>query len=232
MRRFRELLTATGVLVSALAVVLLAAPSALAGGPTSVLLVSPESAESAALYHSDEEYGELMRLLGGADSDSREVELPGLGAADGHQLNVTWMAHDVSPWRVDRVYPDASWSKDVWIHTTTDVTTMEGYWHKARQPAEVRTLLKKLGILGRPRAQGAGGIRPGPRQTPEGTSAGPTPTPTSTSTSTARSRTRTAAATGDGTDWWWAIPGAAAGAVLARIRRPHKGEPRQELRDV
>ena len=228
MRRLRELLTTAGVLVSALAVVLLAAPSALAGGPTSVLLVSPESAESAALYHSDEEYGELMRLLGGADSDSREVELPGLGVADGHQLNVTWMAHDVSPWRVDRVYPDASWSKDVWIHTTTDVTTMEGYWHKARQPAQVRALFRELGVLGRAKPQGAGGIRPGPWQTPEFTSSGPSPTPTST----ARSRTRTAAATGDGTDWWWAIPGAAAGALLARIRRPQKGEPGQELRDV
>jgi len=213
-------------LVSALAVVLLAAPSALAGGSMSVLLVSPESAESAALYHSDKEYGELMRLLGGADSDSREVELPGLGAADGPQVSVTWMAHDVLPWRVDRVHPDASWSEDVWINTTTDMTTMDSYWHKARQPAKVRTLLKKLGILGRLKAQGAGGIHPGPRQTPEGTSADPSPT------STARSRTRTAAATGDGTDWWWAIPGAAAGAVLARIRRPHKGEPRQELRDV
>ncbi|MGH1555107.1 hypothetical protein ACRAWF_34080 [Streptomyces sp. L7] len=49
----------------------------------------------------------------------------------------------------------------------------------------------------------------------------------------------------DGTDWWWAIPGAAAGAVLALVMRPfalrlspnrwRKGrepEPRQELRDV
>ncbi|MFD5518694.1 hypothetical protein [Streptomyces sp. NPDC127066] len=230
MRRLRELLTATGVLVSALAVVLLAAPSALAGGPTSVLLVSPESAESAALYHSDEEYGELMRLLGGADSDSREVELPGLGAADGPQLNVTWMAHDVSPWRVDRVHPDASWSEDVWINTTTDMTTMNSYWHKARHPAQVRALFKKLGVLGKAKQRGDGGIRPGPWQTPEVTSAAPAPA--RTPAPAAGPATRTAAATGDGTDWWWAIPGAAAGAVLARIRRPHKGEPRQELRDV
>jgi hypothetical protein len=48
---------------------------------------------------------------------------------------------------------------------------------------------------------------------------------------------------GDGTDWWWALPGAAAGAVLALVLRPFaarlplarlQGEagPRQELRDV
>ncbi|MFD9465163.1 hypothetical protein, partial [Streptomyces sp. NPDC060027] len=177
MRRVRELLTVVGALVVVLAVALSTAPSALAGGPTSVLVVSPQSAETAALYHSNEEYSALLRLLGGADSDSREVELPGLGAADGQQLNVTWMAHDVSPWRVDRVYPDASWSKDVWIHTTTDVTTMEGYWHKARQPAQVRALFRKLGVLGRAKPRGDGGIRPGPWQTPEGAGGGAAPPP-------------------------------------------------------
>ncbi|WP_225860575.1 hypothetical protein [Streptomyces triticiradicis] len=229
MRRVRELLTVVGALVVVLAVALSAAPSALAGGPTSVLVVSPESSEGAALYYSDARYCELMRLLGEASSGSRK-DPHGLGVADGHQLNVTWLVHDVSAWRVDRVYPDAPRSRDVWINTTTDMTTMNSYWHKARHPAQVRALFKKLGVLGKAKQRGDGGIRPGPWQTPEVTSAAPAPA--RTPAPAAGPATRTAAATGDGTDWWWAIPGAAAGAVLARIRRPHKGEPRQELRDV
>jgi hypothetical protein len=101
---------------------------------------------------------------------------------------------------------------------------MNGYWHRAEHPAQVRALFKKLGVLGKPSSEGAGGIFPAPWQTPEDSTTAPTPTE--------QTRTTTAAATGDGTDWWWAIPGAAAGALLARVRRPRKTEPRQELQDV
>ncbi|MEU9207533.1 hypothetical protein AB0D27_06140 [Streptomyces sp. NPDC048415] len=239
MRRLRELLAVTGALAIAFAAVLLGAPSAMAGGPTSVLVVSPESAQSAALYYSDEEYGELMRLLGEPGSGTRE-EPPGLGAA-GHQLNVTWLVHDVSPWRVDRVYPDSPRSKDVWIHTTTDLPSMNGYWHKAEHPAQVRALFKKLGVLGKPSPEAGGGIFPAPWQTPEDSSTAPAPAEQPRTTTAAR------ATADDDTDWWWAIPGAAAGAVLALLLRPliagipahrllgrreHGTGPRQELRDV
>ncbi|MEU9285865.1 hypothetical protein AB0D57_14355 [Streptomyces sp. NPDC048275] len=224
MRRVRELLAGTGVLAVVLSAVLLGASPAMAGGPTSVLVVSPESAETTALYHSDKEYGELMRLLGEPGSGTSE-EPPGLdGGNGGRQINVTWMLHDVSPWRVDRVYPDTPRSKEVWIHTATNMQSMNGYWHKAEHPAQVRALLKKLGVMGSSSAGGAGAIYPAPWETTEDTPSAP-----------ARSeqpRAATAAAADDGTDWWWALPGAAAGALLARVRLPHKGEPRQELRDV
>ncbi|GGN82833.1 hypothetical protein GCM10011579_070950 [Streptomyces albiflavescens] len=230
----------TGALAVAFAAVLLGAPSAMAGGPTSVLVVSPESAETTALYYSDKEYGQLMSLLGEPGSGTRE-EPPGQGSAGGHQLNVTWLAHDVSPWRVDRVYPDSPRSKDVWIHTTTELPSMNGYWHKAEDPAQVRALFKKLGVMGKPSPEGGGGIFPAPRQMPEdsGTASAPA--------EEARTTTAADATTGDGTDWWWAIPGAAAGAVLTLVLRPlvagvpgarplgrreRETEPRQELRDV
>ncbi|MFI6487504.1 hypothetical protein [Streptomyces sp. NPDC050564] len=242
MRRLRELLAVMGALAVALAAMLLWAPSAIAGGPTSVLVVSPESAETTALYYSDQEYGQLMRLLGEPGSGTRE-EPPGLGAAGGHQLNVTWLVHDVSPWRVDRVYPDSPRSKDVWIHTTTDLPSMNGYWHRAEHPAQVRALFKKLGVLGKPSPEGGGEIFPAPWQTPEDSNTAPAPAPTEQ----ARTTTAAGATADDGTDWWWAIPGAAAGAVLALVLRPlvagvpgarplgrreRETEPRQELRDV
>lgn len=229
MRRLRERAAVTGTLASAFAaafaVVLLGAPSATAGGPTSVLVVSPESAQSTALYYSDEEYGELMRLLGEPSSGSRE-QPPGLGVGSGgRQLNVTWLVHDVTPWRVDRVYPDTPRSKEVWIHTATDVPQlMNGHWHKAEQPARLRALFKKLGVMGKPSGESGSGIVPAPWQTPEDAAAAPTPTE--------QPRAATASATDHGTDWWWAIPGAAAGAVLARVRWPRRAEPRQELRDM
>ncbi|MFC7262684.1 hypothetical protein [Streptomyces lutosisoli] len=242
MHRLRELVAVMGALAVAFAAVLLGAPSAMAGGPTSVLVVSPESAESTALYYSDEEYGKLMRLLGDPGSGIRE-EPPGLGVGSGRQINVTWLIHDVSPWRVDRVYPDTPGSKEVWIHTATQVPqSMNGYWHRAGQPAQVRALFKKLGVMGKSSGEGAGAIYPAPWQTTEDTSTAPAPTPTPAE----RLRTTAAAATDDGTDWWWAIPGAATGAVLALLLRPlvagvpgarllgrreREADPRQELRD-
>ncbi|MCX4905979.1 hypothetical protein [Streptomyces sp. NBC_00878] len=228
----------------ALGLVVLGAPTAAAGGPTSVLVVSPESGESAALYNSKKEYGELERLLGRPESGTRE-EPPGLGLGSGRQINVTWMLHDVSPWRVDRVYPETPRTKDVWIHTAANLpTSMNGYWHKAEQPTAVRALLKKLGVLGESSGEGgAGAIYPAPWETTEEAAGAPAPVPTEPSgTATA------VAAADDDTDWWWAIPGLVTGAVLALGLRPFVGRlpgarqlsrwrereagPRQELRDV
>ncbi|WP_234048257.1 hypothetical protein [Streptomyces liliifuscus] len=229
----------------ALGLVVMCAPTAAAGGPTSVLVVSPESGQSAALYNSKEEYGELERLLGQPGSGTRE-EPPGLGVGSGRQINVTWMIHDVSPWRVDRVYPETPRTKDVWIHTAANVPkSMNGYWHKAEQPAAVRALFKKLGVLGESSGGGAGAIYPAPWETTEdAAAAAPAPGPTQRSGTAAAA----AAAGDDGTDWWWAIPGLATGAVLALVLRPFVGRlpgvrqlgrprvreagPRQELRDV
>ncbi|MEV7343225.1 hypothetical protein [Streptomyces sp. NPDC093544] len=221
MRRIRELVAALGALAMAVAVVLLSAPLATAGGPTSVLVVSPESEETAAFYYSDEEYGELQDLLGEPTSGTRDVP-PGLGVGSGRQINVTWLVHDVSPWRVDRVYPDTERGGEVWIHTANDVPqSTNGYWHKAEQPDAVRALFKSLGVLGKSSGAGVGAIYPAPWQSDGAAAAAPIPTDQSVTTA--------AATPGDGTDWWWAIPGAAAGAVLALVLRPLVPEVRRRL---
>ncbi|MFC8200921.1 hypothetical protein ACFWBR_00750 [Streptomyces sp. NPDC060006] len=216
------------------------ATTATAGGPTSVLVVSPESGLSTALYTTSEEYRELERLLGQPGSGTSE-EPPGLGVGSSQQINVTWMLHDVSPWRVDRVYPDTRGSKKVWIHTAANAPeSMNGYWHTAKQPAAIRALLKRIGVLGEPSGKGAGVADPTPAES-EDASAAPAPA------STEQSRTAVAATTDD-TDWWWAIPGLVTGAVLGLGLRPFVGRwpgvrrlshwreresgPRQELRDV
>ncbi|KOU62838.1 hypothetical protein ADK57_23925 [Streptomyces sp. MMG1533] len=228
------------------ALMLWGASSASAGGPTSVLVVSPQSTETASLYYSDEEYGELEQLLGAAATGLRDKP-PEASLMATRQINVTWMAHDVSPWRLERVFPRTD-ADEVWIHTTTNLSeSVNGYWHQAQNPGQLRALLKDLGVMGETSGEGNSGIFPAPLETGEtgadaesdaGTDAGTT----ETAAGAAVAPTAQAEA-GDGTDWWWVLPGAAAGAVLALVLRPFatrmrwdrpRGEPgpRQELRDV
>ncbi|MFE9098575.1 hypothetical protein [Streptomyces sp. NPDC007264] len=221
-----------------LAVMVWGAPSAAAGGPTSVLVTSPRSAKATALYFSDKEYGQLLHLLGEPDTGTRDKP-PGADPVHSRQINVTWLAHDFSPWRLDRVFPDGTGA--VWIHTAANVpASLNGYWHRATDPARLRTLLEKLGVMGGTSDTGYSGIAPAPWQ-----SAVPEAPNTSTSTGT-RTAPPPAAATGagGGTGWWWSIPGAVGGAVLALLLRPlvtglpdrlrnrREPGPRQELRDV
>jgi hypothetical protein len=224
MRTVRRLAALAVALTAALAAMLLSASGASAGGPTSVLVVSPESGQSASLYFSDKKYGPLESLLGEPDQGRRE-EPPGLGIGAGRQLNVTWLVHDVLPWRVDRVYPDSPGTKDVWIHTATHVPdSYNGYWHKAQKPAELRALLKDLGVMGERSRKGGSPIFPAPWQSPdrsmEALGGAPAPAADSRDAGQSPGARASAARAGEGTDWWWAIPGLAAGAALALVLRP------------
>jgi len=229
--RCRELAVGLGALSAAIALTVWSAPSASAGGPTSVLVVSPESGETASLYYSDEEYGELVRLLGppGAGTRTKPPEANLLAA---RQINVTWMAHDISPWRLDQVFPLAD-GDEVWIHSAEDVPeTVNGHWHRTDHPVQLRALLKDLGVMGKASGEGHA-MFPAPEQEPGSDAAAVR----------AGAAADPSAAADDGTEWWWALPGLAAGAVLALVLRPFalrkpwdrlRGErgPRQELRDV
>ncbi|WP_329118339.1 hypothetical protein [Streptomyces sp. NBC_01465] len=206
------------------------APAATAGGPTSVLLVAPSSAMTASLYYSDEEYGTLTDLLNAPDpGGATEPKEPNLDATmEARQINVTWMVHDVTPWRLDRVYAPVE-SKTVWIHTSESAPGFTtGAWHRADQPARLKALLKKLGMMGPVSDKGSGPVPPADD-------------PTSPTTRTATVSVSTPdKGSGDTTDWWWAIPGLAVGAGLALGLRPFvvrllarpRGGTRQELRDV
>ncbi|WP_328754668.1 hypothetical protein OHA28_21680 [Streptomyces sp. NBC_00269] len=224
MRTVRRPAALAVALMAALASMLLSASGASAGGPTSVLVVSPESGQSASLYFSDKKYGPLESLLGKPDQGRRE-EPPGLGIGAGRQLNVTWLVHDVLPWRVDRVYPDSPGTKDVWIHTATHVPdSYNGYWHKARKPAELRALLKDLGVMGARSEKGGSPIFPVPWQSPDRSkeALGGAPAPAADGRDAGPSEGARASAVGShgGVDWWWAIPGLVAGAALALVLRP------------
>ncbi|MET9555702.1 hypothetical protein [Streptomyces sp. NPDC006645] len=207
-----------GALIAVMALTWLFAPSAVAGGPTSVLVTSPESAETASLYFSDEEYEALAKQLDGQEMgklpEGRKERPASLDSAVGsRQINVTWLVHDVQPWRLDRVYPSAD-PRTVWIHTSTDLRTEAGVWHKAKQPAALRALLTKIGVMGEKAGQG---VAVPPFEERDNAAAEDTPV---------KDRTRPVAsgASAGGTDgWWWAIPALGAGVVLGLVLRPLMG---------
>ncbi|MFI7411257.1 hypothetical protein ACIBU0_21590 [Streptomyces sp. NPDC049627] len=233
----------TGALAAALALLVWGAVPASAGGPTSVLLVSPESTETASLYYSDKEYGKLERLLGTPGTGTRDKP-PEAGLLAARQINVTWMVHDVTPWRLDRVFPVDD-GQAVWIHTAANLeTTTNGTWHRADHPAQLRALLKKLGLMGKATGEGSSAIFPpawevyGADDGAKGSAEAAAKAPAATEASRAQS-----SGPGDGSEWWWSVPGAAAGAVLALVLRPFIARlprsrlrdepgPRQELRDI
>ncbi|MFF7448595.1 MULTISPECIES: hypothetical protein [unclassified Streptomyces] len=233
-----------GVWATALGFTLWGAGSAAAGGPTSVLIVSPESTETASLYYSDREYDVLQRLLG-AVGRGTAGKPPEADLVTGPQINVTWMLHDVTPYRVDRVYPAVD-SKAVWIHTAANRgASTNGSWHRADQPAALRDLLKDLGVTGKASSAGGSAVEYPPPWDTDGTD-GTAPEATESARAAAQARQPGAGSGASGaTDWWWSLPGLTVGCAAGvggtlLIRRvadrreagPPREEPRQELIDL
>ncbi|MFJ5776785.1 hypothetical protein [Streptomyces sp. NPDC093094] len=225
--------------VSAMALGLLlgVAPAATAGGLTSVLVVSPASGETASLYYSDRRYGVLERLLG-TPGEGRAAKPPEADLVRSRQINVTWLAHDISPVRVDRIHLGSK-SPDVWIHTSATPPEWNGTWHRSLQPDVLRTLLDELGVMGQDVDPEQAGTVP---------AAGDDTRWENGPTAKAAGRRTTGAGTApwsDGSGWWWTLPGLGAGIALGYggallIRRaaarhesgPPREEPRQELIDL
>lgn len=234
--------------MTALALLLLGAPPSAAGGPTSVLLTSPTSQRTASLYGTQEQYGRLEKLLApaGGELDRSREEAPewgkeGIwGERTSDMVSVTWMLHDVTPWRVDRVYTAAPDTQHLWIHTRLgtgdDIDAADnGIWHRAKQPEELRNLLLGLGVL-----TNASGI---PTQTEL-----PSPDPLAEARADTGEKTTTDKAATSAPDLAdrasWAIPALVLGLALgsgatllvrraaARRESGPPGGPRQELIDA
>ncbi|MFD9001368.1 hypothetical protein ACFV0T_10420 [Streptomyces sp. NPDC059582] len=223
-----------------LTLMLWGASSASAGGPTSVLVTSPGSGKATARYYSDKEYDKLAQLLGPSGTGTRDKP-PEADLSLASQINVTWLAHDISPWRLDRVFPVESGPRAVWIHTAANVPeNLNGYWHRADHPVELRALLEKMGVAGKASGAGYSGIPPAPWQSQDATA-----TPEA-DTGTVTVQASVPGAGDDGwAHWWWTLPGLAAGIALGSggtllIRRaaarraagPPREEPHQELIDL
>jgi hypothetical protein len=149
---------------------LLVAGPARAGGPTSVLLVVPGTGQTASLYYSDADYDTLASLVGafGDAAAAGRVDRSGASHEFGAAVNVTWLFHDVTVWRVDRIYLGADHGP--WIATQTDVSGSGNIWdspvvwHTA-SGSRLASLLDRLGVRPSGLSTGAtavagGGISP------------------------------------------------------------------------
>ncbi len=172
MRRRRGPLTVLALLFLSLLAAGFAATAA-AGGPTSVLLVAQAENRTASLYTGNRDYDELARLVGafgsvGGSTTAPENAGPGGPSGTIHDsdpgITLTWLIHDVTVWRVDRVFLTAK--NGPWISTQTNIgstqTNADGTtrevpvtWHNAAANGKALTaLLNRLGL-------GAGGTAGG-----------------------------------------------------------------------
>lgn len=178
-----------------------AVPEASAGGPTSVVVVNPATEETGSLYTSEDDYRQLQGALEPAKNGAtRDLGRGGPGTS---AINVTWLIHDVTVWRVDRVIVK---DDQVWVQTTDalgsdsdDLWQGAGKaWHQPRNPRVVLAVFDRLRVLD--------------------------------SSADAQLTTHDDAMVAEPTDnariganWWWALPGLALGVGLGALGWPRVG---------
>ena len=192
---------AVAVLALAAAVGLPAASHA--GGPTSVLITQPGQS-AGALYYDDAAYDALLGLLP-ADETRGEPLAPGGGV----DYNLTWLVHDVMPWRFDRVQVTADGT--AWVSTTFSAEDPGG-WVEVAEAEELAALLTQvLDDAVAPEVVSIPADTPAPAAAP----APAKPEPAWFSL----------------TGWRWVVPGVLLGLVVGAVaaRRSRDQEPRQVL---
>src|SRR4029079_3373907 len=83
---------------------LLAAGPAVAGGPTSVLLSLPGTGRMNVLHVGSEDYEALAGQVGASSGMVPGEEGTGERHDQGPVLTLTWLIHDVQPWRGGELY--------------------------------------------------------------------------------------------------------------------------------
>jgi hypothetical protein len=148
----------------------LAAAPAAAGGPTSVLLSAPALGRTASLYLTDPEYDALAEHVGNFLVFGSTGEQPGDGSSSkphafGDAVTLTWLLHDVTVWRVDRVYTDAPGGP--WIASQEtgggigNIWDAPETWHRADEPKALLAMLGSMDLLA-----GTSAASPGEATTP------------------------------------------------------------------
>ena len=162
MRR-RSVVPVLCLLVAALAVLWPTAPAA-AGGPTSVLVSVPGEGRVAALYYTQPAYDDLARAVG--ITGARPEAAP-RNHGSGTSVTITWLVHDVAPWRIDQVYLQGDGT--TWISTQEgfgagELTAAEPVWH--RGGTRLSALLDRLLPEGRGQTGATGAQPPAPLPLP------------------------------------------------------------------
>jgi hypothetical protein len=228
----------TALLVTVLAAVgwaALAAP-AHAGGPTSVLMVNPATGRTNALYYTNKAYERLANGVGVFAADSGSDRKPPSVSDDfDGEIRLTWMIHDMSIWRIDRVHVtghDGTWIETLLTVDGGDVFSRPGRWHRAADHRLLMASLTAAGLLaGSQRAAGDSTSTMPSAAVPTVVQAAPTAVQTAPAPVVASSRTPVAVpAMIAGAGAAGLVVGAVAALALARPRtRPRSNKPRRVL---
>jgi hypothetical protein len=147
MRVRHKIITLAVTALTAVAWVASAAP-AQAGGPTSVLMVNTETGRANALYHTHSAYQRLADGVGAFGPDIGSTDRPSSVSA-ASEIRLTWMIHDMSVWRIDRVHltpHDGTWVETLlMMNQSGDIFDRPGRWHRA---ANQKVLLASLAAAG------------------------------------------------------------------------------------
>ncbi|MGV9315941.1 hypothetical protein ACWDR0_27700 [Streptomyces sp. NPDC003691] len=214
------------VLLTVLALGLVLAPAAVAGGPTSVMIIEHPQGRAVALRMESTEYRDLEKLMSAGSVPQGGGEPPaGVDPDQSSRASVrmTWFLHDVLAWRTDQVYFGKA-PKDVWINsrvngnetasasggpgTGDNWLSSEGVWHRPADGPGLRKLLRTLGLGPDSGAAAAADRAPVPADPPVA--------------AVAPSAALTAASPpspGIGENWWWSLPGLVAGTAIALLLR-------------
>lgn len=200
------------VLIALWAVIGLSGSAQAKGGPTSVLITDPGGGRATALYTTSPDYAELERILTAAPTKVTGVPMD----AQSDTYNVTWMIHDVQPWRADTIGIAADGTAYV---TTRGVDneigiSVQSEGHQVEQSKELVALLDRV-FSGKASTEAA----PQPVVEQEPAAAPPT-----------KETTRWFSLAG----WRWAVPGVLGGLLVGLlVMRPRvPGEPRRALVDL
>jgi hypothetical protein len=122
-----------------------------AGGPTSVLMTNPATGRAYALYYGDRAYQRLASAVGGFGAESGSAQRPQSVVDDfGSEIRLTWMIHDMSIWRIDRVRitpQDGTWVETLVQVADGDIFSRPANWHRAADLKLLMGSLKAAGLL-------------------------------------------------------------------------------------
>lgn len=214
----RRFLIVLGALV---AVSWAGAVPASAGGPTSALLVAPQTGMTSSLYYKQPEYERLSSLVRGTpsvdDADAMADHYRGPG------VRITWLIHDVTVWRTDEIYVEADGGPWVATREFDDRGALpdKPVWHRSDDPAGLIRLLGSMKLLD-------------PQAVPSIIAEISVPTPAPAAASTESPSQESGVSWVSLSGWRWMVPGLLLGIGLAwgigRAQR-RTGEPRWELID-